>query len=80
MDAVGHCYDRLRPRAPNVEDVVPAYSKTNRFLMRKFIVSIVAFLLVCMLGGCATTIGNIGLGMGLGAAATLGGLYCALGC
>ena len=36
--------------------------------------------LLAMLGGCATTVGNIALGMGLGAAGTLGGIYCALAC
>ncbi|CAM2153014.1 MULTISPECIES: hypothetical protein [Paraburkholderia] len=32
------------------------------------------------LNGCATTIGNIGLGAGLGVAATVSALYCVLAC
>ncbi|WP_321798282.1 hypothetical protein [Caballeronia sp. J97] len=48
--------------------------------MRKLTVSIVALLLVCSFSGCATTVGNIALGFGLGAAGTISGLYCALAC
>ncbi|MCG7403359.1 MULTISPECIES: hypothetical protein [Caballeronia] len=70
----------LVPRMPHVEDVSPAYRKPNRYIMRKLITSLIALLLAFMLGGCATTVGNIALGMGLGAAGTLGGIYCALAC
>lgn len=48
--------------------------------MRKFLVSLALLSLVCTCSGCATTIGNIGLGLGLGVAGTIGGIYCALAC
>jgi len=34
----------------------------------------------CGLQGCATSLETLGLGVGLGAAAAVGGLICAIGC
>ncbi|CAG9220947.1 conserved exported hypothetical protein [Paraburkholderia tropica] len=43
-----------------------------------------ALLTMCValagLNGCATAIGNIGLGVGLGVAGTVSAIYCALAC
>ncbi|WP_175425525.1 hypothetical protein [Trinickia violacea] len=49
-------------------------------VLRRKVTLLAALALLFNLNGCSSTLGNIGLGFGLGVAGTVGGLYCALVC
>ncbi|WP_169708723.1 hypothetical protein [Trinickia terrae] len=48
--------------------------------LRRKVALLVTLALLFNLNGCSSTLGNIGLGFGLGVAGTVSGLYCALVC